>query len=67
MYVVRSIHVRCTQTNLGTDGYVGLWTVKTMGGEVQELQIPVTFYKPDESLANNDWIKEVLVQVIEQL
>lgn len=63
----RSAHVEFTETTLDTQGGIRLYTAQQYGLGVERIEIPLSFYRPASGLKDNDWLKDMLVQVIEQL
>lgn len=62
-----AVYLDIHQTPSGIQGRVRTHTIETDESQMQDNGIDITLYKVPENTSQRDWLKDVLVQVIEQL
>jgi len=67
MAFVRCAYLALTETHHAIEGRVMLHTMENMDGVLDKVEIDLSFYRPSSGLPEKEWLKDMLVQVIEQL
>lgn len=67
MPFIRSIYIHLSETAHTIDGSRHVITYETMHSKSEDQTIEMQFYRPASGLKDNEWLKDMLVQVIEQL
>jgi len=67
MAFLRSMYINVYETHHEIAGRMSIHTMETVNGSVEDKTKELTFYRPGSAVAESDWLKDVLVQVIEQL
>lgn len=62
-----SLYLDINQTPRGIRGRLRYHTIETDESDLEDTGIDITLYKVPENTSQRDWLKDVLVQVIEQL
>jgi len=64
---VRAIYLSLSETAHQIEGHAHLITYVNMHDKSADNRIELTFYRPASGLKDHEWLKDMLVQVIEQL
>lgn len=64
---VRAIYLSLTESAHHIEGHVHSIAYENAHSEAADERIELTFYRPNSGLKTNEWLKDMLVQVIEQL
>jgi len=67
MPYIRAVYLSLSETPHQIEGHVHTITYENMHSKSEDLRLELTFYRPSTGLKDNEWIKDMLVQVIEQL
>jgi hypothetical protein len=67
MAFLRSMYINVYETHHEIAGKLSIHTMESVNGSLDDRTIDLTFYRPGSAVAEADWLKDVLVQVIEQL
>jgi len=67
MPYIRAIHLDIMESTLQIEGEVRLTVFQSYGGEAVKQTKELALYRPLPYATDDEWLKDVLVQVIEQL
>jgi len=67
MAFYNSATLQIHQSLLGTSGDVALYTAETNTAQVERCVIQFRIEEVDDAEHNRDWLRQVLIQVVEQL
>jgi hypothetical protein len=67
MPYVRTAYLSLSETDQSIQGHVHGIVYEHMHAVPEDFRIDMSFYRPGSGLKFNEWLKDVLVQVIEQL
>ena len=63
----RAFHLDITESTLEIDGEIRTMQFEYYGGEPTKQTKELSLYRPLSGITDHEWLKDVLVQVIEQL
>jgi len=63
----RTLYMNITESTLEIEGDFRVTVFQKYGGEAEKTRKELTLYRPLPYLNDEEWLKDVLVQVIEQL
>ena len=63
----RTVHMDMTESTVEIEGEIRFTVYETYGDDAARETIELTFYRPGSGIKNREWLKDMLVQVIEQL
>jgi len=64
---IRAVYLSLSETPHQIEGHVHTISYETMHSKSADDRIELTFYRPASGLKDHEWLKDMLVQVIEQL
>lgn len=64
---IRAVYLSLTETPHHIEGHVHSIAYENEHSEPADDRIELTFYRPGSGLKTNEWLKDMLVQIIEQL
>lgn len=67
MPFIRSMYLSASESPHDIQGRLNIHVIESNATDIKDEGIQLTFYRPKGILADHDWLKEILVQVIEQL
>jgi len=67
MPYIRAIYVHFSETPHSIDGSMHVITYENMHSKSEDRTTTLNFYRPASGLKDGEWLKDMLVQVIEQL
>jgi hypothetical protein len=67
MPYVRTAYLSLSETGHEITGHIHVIGYETMHSAVEDYRIPLTFFRPTSGIKDAEWLKDMLVQAIEQL
>lgn len=64
---IRAIYISLSETPHQIEGHIHSIAYEDMHSKSSDKQIALTFFRPKSGLPESEWLKDMLVQVIEQL
>jgi len=63
----QSANLEISQSLLGTTGDVRIYSAETQADHIERCEIQFTIETVDDAEHTRDWLRQVLIQVVEQL
>jgi len=67
MPYIRAIYISLSETPHQIEGHIHSIAYENMHAKSSDEQKALTFFRPKSGLPESEWLKDMLVQVIEQL
>ena len=67
MAFVRTAYLAMHETAHEIEGQLRLYTMENMDGTTEQAVFELSFYRPASGVKPEEWVKDMLVQCIEQL
>jgi len=67
MAFLRSAYINLYETHHEIAGKLTVHTMENMDGTMEDSTVSLHFYRPGSAVKDAEWLKDMLVQVIEQL
>lgn len=67
MAFLRSAYINLYETHHEIAGKMTLHTMESIDGTMEDTTTILHFYRPGSAVKDGEWLKDMLVQVIEQL